>query len=68
MTLSKRYAVHFASTGEIPSVNNAIRNGFSAPMSIPQIIRFPEDAIRQYATIIKFATVGASGVAVNLIV
>lgn len=68
MTLSKRYAMHIAATREIPSVNNAIRNGFSSPMSIPQIIHSPKDAVRQYSTVIKFGTVGASGVAVNLIV
>ncbi len=68
ITLSKRYAMHLVSTGEIPSVNHAITNGFSAPMSIPQIIKSPRIAVRQYSTIVKFGIVGASGVAVNLIV
>ena len=66
--LSRRYAVHFASTRDTPSISNAIKNGFSAPMSISQIVFSPQDAIRQYATILKFGTVGASGIAVNLIV
>ena len=66
--LSRRYAKHLALIGDTPSVSNAIKNGFSAPMSISQIVMSPEDAIRQYATILKFGTVGASGIAVNLIV
>ncbi|MHB1868847.1 MAG: GtrA family protein, partial [Nitrososphaerales archaeon] len=66
--LSRGYAMHLVSTGDTPSISNAIKNGFSAPMSISQIVVSPEDAMKQYATIIKFGTVGASGIAVNLIV
>ena len=68
ITLSKKYAMHVVATGEIPSMDNAIKNGFSAPMSIPQIIQSPKNTVKQYSTIVKFGTVGASGVAVNLIV
>jgi putative flippase GtrA len=65
---SMRYAKHIVTTGETPSTNNAIRNGFSAAMSLAQMIRSPRDALRQYSTIVKFGLVGVSGVIVNLLV
>ena len=66
MMMSNRYAVHIVSSGESPSVKNAIKNGFSAPMSPLQIILSPRDAIAQYSTLIRFMLVGGSGVLVNL--
>ena len=66
--LSNRYARHLASSGETPSTKNASLNGFSSKMSLKQIIESPKDAARQQLTIIKFATVGGSGVIVNLVV
>ncbi len=66
--LSNRYARYLASSGGSPSTANAIRDGFSSKMSLKQVIESPRDAARQYLTIIKFATVGTSGVIVNLVV
>ncbi|MGA2875335.1 MAG: GtrA family protein [Nitrososphaerales archaeon] len=68
ITLSKRYAMHIVSADVIPSLKGAITNGFYAPMSILQVIQSPRIAVKQYSTIVKFGIVGASGVAVNLIV
>lgn len=68
MILSKRYADYVVSSGDVPSRSNAIKNGFSSGMSFKQIVTSPRDAARQYSTIIKFASVGASGVVVNLLI
>ena len=65
--ISKRYASHLLANNKAPSVKDAIRSGFRADMSLREIIHSPRDAIRRYATILKFALVGASGVGVNLI-
>ena len=46
ITLSRRYAMYVVSTGEIPSMNNAITNGFSAPMSIRQV-SISKSAVKQ---------------------
>ncbi len=44
------------------------KNGFSAEMSAFDIIRNPGVALRQHSRVVKFAMVGVSGVAVNLLV
>ncbi|MGI0091006.1 MAG: GtrA family protein [Nitrososphaerales archaeon] len=67
MMMSNRYAAHIVASGESPSVRNAIQSGFSAPMSPLQMILSPKDAIRQNAMLARFMLVGASGVAVNLV-
>ena len=67
MILSNRYAKYIAMSGEIPSIMNALRNGFSSRTSLMQVIKAPKIAAREYSTLIKFAVVGASGVIVNLV-
>lgn len=65
--MSRKYAMHIAKTGEVPSIKNATLNGFSAPMALAQMFLSPDLAIRQYSQLVKFALVGASGVVVNLV-
>ena len=65
--ISKRYASHLLISSKAPSENDAIQSGFRADVSFREIIHSPRDAIRRYATILKFALVGATGVGVNLI-
>jgi putative flippase GtrA len=68
LVLSDRYARHVASTGERPSLENASKNGYSIPLSIPEMIRSPRQALAQNPVVFKFMAVGLSGVLVNLAV
>jgi putative flippase GtrA len=66
--ISRRYASYLLSNNSTPSVSHALRHGFTADMSLREIVQSPRDAVRRYSTILKFAFVGASGVGVNLFV
>jgi putative flippase GtrA len=66
--ISRRYASFVLSNNHTPSANDALKHGFTANMSLGEMVRSPRDAVRHYWTILKFALVGASGVGVNLFV
>jgi putative flippase GtrA len=69
MAISRNYANYIASVGQEPSIESAIKAGFSVPMmSLFEMISSPREAIRRYSTLIKFLCVGASGAAVQLVV
>jgi putative flippase GtrA len=66
--LSEKYAKFIASSGEMPSAENASKNGYSVPLSIPEMIKSPRKALAQNPVVFKFMAVGLSGVLVNLAV
>ncbi len=66
MVLSRHYAEFIARSGNMPSLVDAHVNGFISSMSLFQMILSPKEAIKSNWTIVKFGTVGASGLFVYL--
>jgi putative flippase GtrA len=66
--LSKEYASFVIRSRENPSASNARKNGFRTVSVLSQMIKSPSSFIRENMTAAKFATVGASGLVVNLLV
>ncbi len=66
MLLSRRYAKYLLDSGNIPSKKDALKHGYSPFLSFWDLIFSPSEILRRNSVLIKFMTIGATGVVVNL--